>query len=650
MIRRCALVSVLLVAWAALGSAERVIIVQGTASAPDAAERNYARRVAETVDRYLRDFNLGQALIPDEQVSARRLQGAAVAILPYSARLPDPEVAALESFVRGGGTLIVCYSADPRLARLMGMKLGAYQAVPSEGQWSAFRFNDGAPPHTPPVVRQVSRNIRPALPASAESRVIATWENGAGAPANQLAWVRSPQGYWMSHVLLDDGDEWNKQRLLIAFLGDAAPDLWKTAAAGYLASSARFRGETDFTKSLDAIARTVAGSPAEAAVAATLREAGALRARAEAAYADGDFASVLTYARRALESRVRAYGQCASPRIGEHVGVWDHSGAGLYPGDWERTAKILRRNGVTDVFVNSLWPGSAHYKSDVVPRSDTFRMHGDQMAACLAAAHAEGLRVHAWKVCWQLDTAPADLVARMRMEGRLVETDAGKVMPWLCPSHPANLQYEKDALRELLTRYAVDGVHLDYIRYPDSHTCYCAGCRARFEDVTGKKVAQWPADVKSEPLRGRFESWRAARITRLVQDLSSFGRRIRPDLQISAAVYGRYPLCMRSVGQDWGRWLDQGFVDFVCPMDYTEDLQKFRAWTREQTALPCGGERIWTGIGVTAAESRLDAVAVLDQIAVARQAGAGGFVLFDLNPTLADDILPALSLGATRAK
>jgi uncharacterized lipoprotein YddW (UPF0748 family) len=149
-------------------------------------------------------------------------------------------------------------------------------------------------------------------------------------------------------------------------------------------------------------------------------------------------------------------------------------------------------------------------------------------------------------------------------------------------------------------------------------------------------------------LQERFESWRAGRITRLVQDVRTFTRRMRPDLQISAAVFGRYPLCVRSVGQDWGRWLAEDFVDFVCPMNYTPRLDDFTAWTRQQTILPAAGGRIWPGIGVSAAESRLNAVEVLDQIAAAREAGAAGFALFDLNAGVAQDILPLLALGVTR--
>ncbi len=633
--------------WATFASAQRVVIIQGTTSLPDTAEKNYAKRMAETIDRALADFSLGHRTIPDEAVTSAALGSASVVILPYNAHLPAEEYAALKAFVQRGGKLIVFYSADTRLAQLMGFKLGAYIATARVGQWSGFRFNASAPPNLPPAVHQTSRNIRPALPSRDDAHTIATWQDDAEKPGEHVAWVASPQGFWMSHVLLADGDAWNKQRLLLGLVAAGAPDLWKPAAEHYLAASAHFRESRDFPASLAAI-KTRAPASQSGAMAKALDDASSLRSRAETALAAGDFSDAITLAHDAELARVRAYGFTVPPRQGERVGIWDHSGAGLYLGDWDRTCTLLKNRGITDIFANTLWPGVAHYASDVLPRSDTFRVYGDQMAAALAAGRAHGMRVHAWKVCWRVETAPADLMARFKQEGRLQKTDKGLTIPWLCPSHPANLQYEKDALRELLTRYDVDGVQLDYIRYPDSHSCFCDGCRKRFEESTAQSVAHWPQDVRRAPLQGRFEAWRAGRVTRLVQDLSAFGRKLRPNMEISAAVYGRYPLCLRSVGQDWGTWLEKGWVDFVCPMNYTEDIAKFTAWTREQTALPGGGKRIWPGIGVTAAESRLDAVAVLDQIAVARAAGAGGYVLFDLNHIVADDVLPILAQSAAR--
>ncbi len=83
-------------------------------------------------------------------------------------------------------------------------------------------------------------------------------------------------------------------------------------------------------------------------------------------------------------------------------------------------------------------------------------------------------------------------------------------------------------------------------------------------------------------------------------------------------------------------------------MNYTESSAEFASLVRKQVAQPNAAGRIIPGIGVTAAESRLDPAEVVRQIVLARQAGCPGFVLFDLTGTLRDETLPALRQGITR--
>ena len=83
-------------------------------------------------------------------------------------------------------------------------------------------------------------------------------------------------------------------------------------------------------------------------------------------------------------------------------------------------------------------------------------------------------------------------------------------------------------------------------------------------------------------------------------------------------------------------------------MNYTESSAEFAALVRKQVAQPNAAGRIFPGIGVTADESRLDPADVARQIALLRQSGCPGFMLFDLSCTLRDDTLPALLQGLTR--
>jgi uncharacterized lipoprotein YddW (UPF0748 family) len=132
-----------------------------------------------------------------------------------------------------------------------------------------------------------------------------------------------------------------------------------------------------------------------------------------------------------------------------------------------------------------------------------------------------------------------------------------------------------------------------------------------------------------------------------MRDVGALVKRVRPGAQVSAAVFGKYPLCRESVGQDWVLWLRKNYVDFVCPMNYAADTRDFASLTRRQFALYPSRRRIIPGLGVTAAESRLGAVEVIDQIAELRRIRAPGFMLFDLNRVLTEEILPVLRLGIT---
>ena len=100
----------------------------------------------------------------------------------------------------------------------------------------------------------------------------------------------------------------------------------------------------------------------------------------------------------------------------------------------------------------------------------------------------------------------------MRRGGRLQANSRGIEEPWLCPSHPENQKLEIDSMVELARRYDVDGLHFDYIRYPDSDHCFCAGCQKRFQQATGLAISHWPTDVLVEGSRRQpWLEWRRGR-------------------------------------------------------------------------------------------------------------------------------------------
>jgi uncharacterized lipoprotein YddW (UPF0748 family) len=147
-------------------------------------------------------------------------------------------------------------------------------------------------------------------------------------------------------------------------------------------------------------------------------------------------------------------------------------------------------------------------------------------------------------------------------------------------------------------------------------------------------------------LKEEYNTWRCRQITALVESVSREARSIRPDLKLSAAVFGSYPGCRESVAQDWPEWIRSGYLDFVCPMDYTESDAEFAAMAKNQMELVGGKIPVYPGIGATASNTILQADQVAGQIHLARTLGAAGFAVFNLDRGTADSVIPGIGQGA----
>jgi len=326
--------------------------------------------------------------------------------------------------------------------------------------------------------------------------------------------------------------------------------------------------------------------------------------------------------------------------------VWEHAGTGAFPGHWDRSAKLLADHGFNMVISNMLSSGEAHYASDVLPRSAVFREYGDQIQQCCDAAKKYGLQVHVWKVCFNLLGASQEWREQLRRDGRTQVTMDGKFQPWLCPSNPDNRKLELDAILEVACKYPVDGLHFDYIRYPGNQTCYCDGCRKRFEADSGQNVADWPADCYAGTRKEDYNNWRCQQITALVEVVSREARRIRNGIKISAAVFP-YPSCRQTRAQDWPAWIKAGYLDFLCPMDYTPSEERFGATVAEELRLIDGRIPLYPGIGATATGMTLTRDQVTAQIRKAKELGAAGFTIFNFDAKTAESIIPFCGPEAT---
>ncbi len=155
-----------------------------------------------------------------------------------------------------------------------------------------------------------------------------------------------------------------------------------------------------------------------------------------------------------------------------------------------------------------------------------------------------------------------------------------------------------------------------------------------------------PFSVEDERAKhARWDAWRKERVTKLVADVSARARAIRPDVQVTAAVFYNEPGA-EGVLQDWPRWLREGYLDYVIPMSYVktpEALDAAFAWWR---TIDPALERIIPAVGAwdIAADAATPerAAAIAEQVAVCRRQRANGVCMFVLN-NLDEDLCAALS-------
>ncbi len=544
---------------------------------------------AANVSATLESLGIGTVIVADTDLTDDILAPVKAVVLPYNPSLPTNALEAVRKFVLGGRKMLACYSLPNEVTDLIGVKLSGTvwpQDVKRPAIGGFLRKGTGlaGQPEFAPQASWITSIAEPSKGAT----TVATW--GADKRRN-LKWpalVRASTGVYMSHVWLG-GTSGAQSALMRAIVCDLSPEL---------------------KDKIDA------------------QEA----------------------AREKRQGEIRSWLEKRPSKKGEHRAFWCHLARGMGGGyDWDVTARFLKATGFNAVMANLCWAGVAFYDSKVLPVHPDVVARGDALEDCLVACRKHGLKCHVWKVCWNMGSGTSaafenGMVASNRVQ---VAFDGTVKRKWLCPSNPDNQRLEIDAMCEL-ARKGVDGIHFDYIRYPDSGHCFCKGCRTRFEAYIGTSLTNWPAQVRAdETLRRSWAKFRAENITKVVRAVSESVRIESPDVQISAAVFRNPATDADTIGQDWPAWCREGLLDFVCPMDYVESAAMFKSQVRMQMDA-VGKAKLYPGIGLSCwTNDGEDAVRLAKQIQAVRDLGLDGFTVFSLNRR-AEPVLPLMRLGVTK--
>jgi uncharacterized lipoprotein YddW (UPF0748 family) len=277
------------------------------------------------------------------------------------------------------------------------------------------------------------------------------------------------------------------------------------------------------------------------------------------------------------------------------------------PAQVEKLVADAHRGNLNALIVQVRKRGDAYFNRSDEPRATDIQgpPEFDPLAYVIQLAHASTPRieVHAWLNTFF--TGDSGYVYSLHNKAWGLRSNTGAKSGFLDPGVPDVLTYTHKIFMDVAKNYDVDGLHMDYVRYPGPEWGYNPQAVALFMSQTGATATPAPEDEA-------WKAWRRGRVTAFVRDLHADLMRVKPNVKLSGALiaFGGAPATAAdwpltsaygSVFQDWYGWLANRYIDFGVPMNYDSDWDSLeQAWFGRWLDFEKDsgfGNRILTGVG-----------------------------------------------------
>ena len=252
-------------------------------------------------------------------------------------------------------------------------------------------------------------------------------------------------------------------------------------------------------------------------------------------------------------------------KTAKRIGVWIDLSIGEHK--IEQLIADIKGIGVTDAFLMAKdHEGHAYFDESVSHEVDTF---GDIQKAL----HQAGIKVHAW-----LPVLLNPAVAQLHPEWAMVADNTSISTEWLSPFNPEVKFLINKTIETLLTKYELDGIHLDYIRYPGLGFDYSESAVDSFiAEQTGTKIEK--ADLLSKHYMA-WVNWRSHGITQLVKSIDgTIDLFSNQKIELSAALIANAAIEYRSQEKFGQNYSDLAhYLDLVIPMAYFKGERRPVEW------------------------------------------------------------------------
>jgi uncharacterized lipoprotein YddW (UPF0748 family) len=348
------------------------------------------------------------------------------------------------------------------------------------------------------------------------------------------------------------------------------------------------------------------------------------------------------------------------PALGTWITVFSEARVMESRQNVDKMLDVCENSGISDIYLQIYRSDKAYYNSDIADRSPFEALKAkagiDTVKYLLDRAHAKGIKVHAWlnMLClsqnetsgvvkrYGQDILTKDEFGRTPLRGKGTGDALDKYYQredqlFLEPGDVRVRKYVVSLAEEVIRKYpGFDGLHLDYIRYPAA-VPFMPGARfipqGLYYGYTKANLAAFTAATGLDPrtMNKNFENskkwddWHRNSVTAIVRETSQKARALNPGLKISCTTVASPERTYYVTAQDWNKWLKDKLVDYIVPMNYSEDPYVVDLNSRAMI-YSAPGKKVYMGLGAYMLTQKPEVLKA--QIKATKKLSPEGIVIF----------------------
>ena len=233
--------------------------------------------------------------------------------------------------------------------------------------------------------------------------------------------------------------------------------------------------------------------------------------------------------------------------------------------------------------------GYSIFKNSVSEMEKPFKTADfDVLEYLIEESHKNGLDVYPWVWTFRVKSPLysdyflkkyPDLIAK-----RAITRFEDREPLFLSPAEPKARNLILKLLRTLTVNYDIDGLLMDYIRY-DETMPYDTITQKYFSEYYLQKYKKNAPEniVPNSDTFKELQIWREEQVTSMVKTVKVILKNLKPKMKIGVAIFRTEREGRLLKMQDWRHWSSNNYIDFICPMLYTDSIKDLEDWLNSET-------------------------------------------------------------------